>query len=118
MSYRNPYGPGRAKRWVKGSTRLPPGTAGEYRIVNKETGNPAYIGESGDLESRLNQHTRRGKARNTDKSHLYDPTRHEVVYYVAKPGATTEARREHEKRKIAEHAPPWNQDRGGSGRKR
>ena len=117
MSYENPYGSGRAKRWVKGGTRLPPGTTGEYRIVNNETGKPNYIGESGDLERRLNQHTRKGKARTTDKSHLYDPTKHEIVYQVAKPGASNEARREHEKRKIAEHAPAWNLDRGGSGRR-
>ena len=117
MSYDNPYGPGRAKRWAKGITRLPPGTAGEYRIVSKESGKPNYIGESKDLQCRLNQHTRIGKASTTDKSHLYDPTKHEIVYQVAKPDASTEARREHEKRKIAEHAPSWNLDRGGSGRR-
>ncbi len=117
MSSDNPYGPGRAKRWVKGGTRLPPGTAGEYRIVKKETGKPHYIGESGDLERRLNQHTRMGKAGTTDKSHLYDASKHEITYQVAKAGASTEARREHERRKIAEHAPSWNLDRGGSGRR-
>ena len=117
MPFDNPYGPGRAKDWVKGSTKLPAGTAGEYRIVSKETGKPTYIGESGDLESRLNQHTRRGKPRTTDKSHLYDPTKHRIAYQVARPGASTEARREHEKRKIAEHAPSWNKDGGGSGRR-
>ena len=114
----SPYGRGRPRRWVKGRTKLPPGTAGEYRIVSKETGNVEYVGESGDLEHRLNQHTRRTSRRSaTDKSGLYDPAKHEIFFQVAKPGTSTETRRAHEKRKIAEHEPSWNRDRGGSGRK-
>lgn len=114
----NPYGPGRPKRWLRGRTKLPTGTAGEYRIVSRRTGRPKYIGESGDLQRRLNEHTRRPTfATSRDKSHLYDPSKHEIVYQVAISGASTTARRTHEKNKIAEHAPSWNLDCGGSGRK-
>lgn len=57
----NPYGPGRPKRWIKGETRIPPNTAGEYRIRDKESGEVKYVGETKDLQKRLNQHTRRPK---------------------------------------------------------
>ena len=112
------YGPGRPRRWEKGKTKLPPGTAGEYRIVNKDTRDPEYIGESKDLQRRLNQHTRRTqKPTRTDKSHLYDREKHNIEFKQAKPGASSSARRKHEKTKIAQHRPSLNQDGGGSGRK-
>ena len=57
MTSRNPYEPGRPKRWKKGDTRLPPGTAGEYRILDRKTGKVKYIGEARDLQRRLYQHT-------------------------------------------------------------
>lgn len=112
------FGVGRPRRWQKHGAKLPPGTAGEYRIVSIETGKPEYIGESGDLQRRLNQHTRGSqKPSQTDKSHLFDPLKHEVRYQVAKRGASVESRREHERASIAKHRPPWNRDQGGSGRK-
>lgn len=112
------YGRGRPKHWAKHGTKLPPGTAGEYRIVNRETGKPVYIGESGDLQRRLNQHTRTSqKPSTTDKSQLYDPVKHEVRYQLAKPHTSPEDRRQHERASIAKHRPLWNRDRGGSGRK-
>lgn len=52
-----------------------------------------------------------------DKSHLFDPAKHEIVYKEAKPGASSDQRRKHEKQKIARHKPSWNDDGGGSGRK-
>lgn len=114
----NTYAPGRPKRWEKGKTKLPKGTVGEYRIVDKQTGKPEYIGESSDLQQRLNQHTRRSKKpTGTDKGHLFDPEKHRVEYKTARRGATSSARREHEKRKIAQHKPSWNKDGGGSGRR-
>ncbi len=122
MASRNPYESGRPKHWKKGDTKLPAGTAGEYRIVDKETRENKYIGESRDLQRRLNQHTRKQRCANestvnTDKSHLYDSTKHEIVYQRAKAGASTEARRKHEKQKIAKHDPSWNKNKGGGGRK-
>lgn len=114
----SPYRPGRPRRWEKGKTKLPPGSAGEYRIVDKESGKPVYIGESGNLQARLNQHTRQTQnPTRTDKSSRNNPKKHRVDYQLAKPGASTEARRKHERSKIAQHKPPWNKDAGGSGRK-
>ena len=60
---KNPYGPGRPKRWEKGKSRIPPGTAGEYRIRDKETGAVKYVGETKDLQRRLNQHTRKPRSK-------------------------------------------------------
>ena len=112
------YGVGGLKRWQKRGDKLPPDTAGEYRIVDIGTGTPQYIGESGDLQRRLNQHTRTArKPAKTDKSHLFDPLRHEIRYQVAKHGVSVESRREHERASIAKHGPPWNRDQGGSGRR-
>lgn len=53
-----------------------------------------------------------------DKSHLFDPEKHEIVYKEAKSGVSSDQRRKHEAKKIAQHNPSWNDDRGGSGRKR
>ena len=112
------YGAGRPRRWAKRGAKLPPGTAGEYRIVDTETGKPEYIGETKDLQRRLNQHTRATtKPSRTNKSDRYDSAKHEICYQVANPLASAEQRREHERASIARHRPPWNADRGGSGRK-
>lgn len=54
----SPYRPGRPKKWKKGETPIPPGTPGSYRITDKETGEIKYVGETKDLQRRLNQHTR------------------------------------------------------------
>ncbi len=56
---KNPYGPGRFKKWDKDGDKIPPDTPGEYRIQDKETGEILYIGESGELQDRLNAHTKR-----------------------------------------------------------
>lgn len=56
---KSPYGPGRFKKWDKDGEKIPPGTAGEYRIQDKKTGETLYIGESSDLQQRLNAHTKR-----------------------------------------------------------
>ncbi|MCY3701512.1 MAG: GIY-YIG nuclease family protein [Rhodospirillales bacterium] len=86
--------------------------------MDKNSGKLVYIGESGDLQSRLNQHTRQAqKPTRTDKSDLYNPKKHRVDYKLAKPDAAAEQRRKHERSKIAQHRPPWNKDGGGSGRK-
>ena len=116
----SPYGPGPPKKWKKGESKIPSGTAGEYRIKNKETGEIKYIGETKDLQRRLNQHTRRPKTEekmSKDKSDRFDSDKHEVSYKEAKPGSSPASRRAHEKTKIARHKPSWNKDRGGSGRK-
>lgn len=114
----NPYSPGRPKRWKRGETKVPPRTAGEYRLVDKTTGAPLYIGETSDVQRRLTQHTRPAqRPTRTDKSNRFDPSKHRVEFKAAKLGATTGDRRAHERSKIVQHKPPWNRDGGGSGRK-
>lgn len=97
----SPYPPGRP------SARRPPTTAGAYRIVDKATNRPLYIGETSNLRRRMGEHRRTG---------LFDPMRHYFVWKAAAPSASVAARRRAEKTQIAKHAPPLNRRGGGAGR--
>ncbi len=99
------YKPGRLNKWNptarKGSE--PPKTAGEYRI---RTGNNRmkYIGETNNLDRRINEHIKSGKIRK-------DQT---VEWQEAKGTSTSNTRRKHETGKIEKHK-PFNNKRGGGG---
>jgi len=95
-----PYAPGRP------SSAAPPDAAGEYRIKDKD-GKTKYIGETNDLKRRKKEHERSGKIEEGEK----------FLWKKAKPSATTEERRAHEKKKIEQHQPYGNKSKGGEGRK-
>lgn len=44
-----------------GEGKKPPSTPGEYRIRNEETNKIEYIGETNDLNRRMNEHKRNGR---------------------------------------------------------
>lgn len=97
------YKPGRPSR------REPPEKPGEYRYRNKETGDVEYIGESSNLSKRDSQH---------EKSD--EPFGRETHYFEWKAADGrygVESRRDHERKKIEEHNPRYNQRAGGAGRK-
>lgn len=103
-----PYKAGRPFKYDPSSGgKRPPESPGEYRIKNKN-GTTIYIGESCDLNRRMNEHIRSGK---------FDISAGDTFeYQVADKRSTSRTRREHEQQKIAEHDPLLNRSRGGEGR--
>lgn len=101
------YGPGRPCKYnpSTGSGQKPPAKPGEYRIRNSD-GELKYIGESCDLNRRMNQHIQSGKLSAGDT----------IEFKVASPDSTSQTRRLHEQQKIAQHNPPLNKSKGGEGR--
>ncbi len=83
----------------------PPHSPGEYRIRDEE-GNPKYIGETNDLDRRMNEHIRSGKLGPKDS----------FEYQRADGRSTSITRREHEREKIEKHSPYMNRSHGGEGR--
>lgn len=104
------YAAGRPKKYnpTTGEGHKPPQTAGEYRIRSKN-GTLEYIGETNNLNRRMNEHLRSGKL----------PTGKcggTIEWQTADPHSTSESRRVHERIKIAKHLPRGNKSIGGEGR--
>ena len=87
------------------------GRAGEYRMRAKceEGGAVVYSGEADKFGRRLNEHMRRGKLKDAAPGSCV------VEYKEADGRSTSRTRREHERRKIAQHSPALNLSRGGEG---
>ncbi|MEG2137077.1 MAG: GIY-YIG nuclease family protein [Oscillospiraceae bacterium] len=87
----------------------PPQQPGEYRIRNG-TGELVYVGETCNLRRRMQEHIHTGKlpvcAGGTST----------LEFQVADGRSTSSTRREHERQKIAQHAPLLNRSGGGEGR--
>ncbi len=90
------------------SQKEPPSQAGVYRIIDKESGEILYIGETSNLRRRKKEHLKSGK---------YDPEFHVFAWQLADAESTSEDRREVERKKIDRHEPSENKRRGGGGRK-
>lgn len=103
------YKPGRPSKFcpttLAGSK--PPSQPGEYRIRDS-AGAIAYVGETCDLNRRMQQHIRSGKLSHRDSSTF--------EYKVADSHSTSAQRRAHERQKIREHQPYLNRSGGGEGR--
>lgn len=108
------YKQGRPKKFdpYSGGGSLPPAKAGEYRIRAKDEhdGAVVYIGETDNIRRRINEHMRRGKLKDAAPGSCV------VEYKEADGRSTSRTRREHERRKIAQHSPALNLSRGGEGR--
>lgn len=106
------YKKGRPCKYIPATKkgRIPPKTAGEYRICTAR-GKIVYIGETCNLYRRMQEHIRSGKivlrGRNVST----------FLYQVASAESTSTSRREHEKKKIRKHKPKKNKSSGGEGRK-
>lgn len=105
------YKPGRPTKYdpSTGHGTKPPASAGEYRIRNSQ-GSLVYIGETNNLNRRMNEHIRTGKLATGAGPHSI------IEYKVASADSTSATRRAHEQQKIAQHNPALNKSRGGEGR--
>ncbi len=90
------------------SRQQPSASPGEYRWRNRETGGVDYVGETSNLSRRKNQHERSDKPVSSD-THHYE-------WQHADGRSTSNTRREHERSKIEQHKPSFNQRSGGGGR--
>lgn len=97
------YKPGRP------SKQPPPSKPGEYRWINKETGEVDYYGEASNLKRREYQHERSDKPVSRET--------HDFAWKQADGRFSVEKRREHERQKIEQLQPKLNQRAGGAGRK-
>jgi hypothetical protein len=86
-----------------------PNKPGAERWVSKKTGKVVYQGESSNIGNRIAQQKR-------DKM-PYIRGNYEAQYKVADGRSTSNTRRQHEKKKIAEHNPRFNKSSGGEGRR-
>lgn len=84
---------------------LPPHAPGEYRFRDQNA-SIMYIGETNDLNRRMQEHIRSGKLK----------AGYTVEFQVADGRSSSGTRREHERAKIAQHDPKLNRSRGGEGR--
>lgn len=102
--------PGRMRETdkIKGKDSPIPHKPGEYRHINKKTGDIEYIGQTNDLRKRQQEHERNGKL---DTSTQY------VAYKEAKPNATKDDLLKTEKDHIEHHKPTGNKYKGGNGRR-
>ena len=105
------YKPGRLNKFnpTTGTGQKPPAKPGEYRIRDA-SGALTYIGETNHLARRTGEHIRSGKL-STGQGGAGT-----IEYKVANGRSTSNARREHERQKIAQHQPPLNKPKGGKGR--
>lgn len=87
----------------------PPQKPGEYRIRD-ESDKIVYVGETNNLLRRMNEHCRSGKMSNQEGRYTFE-------WKVADGRSTSATRREHERKKIEEHAPKMNRSKGGEGRR-
>lgn len=103
------YKSGRPSKYnpISGSGRRPPSCPGEYRI--RDNANKiAYVGETNNLNRRMNEHIRNGK--------LSEGTGVSFEWKAADRRSTSRTRRMHEQVKIKQHQPEWNRSKGGEGR--
>ncbi|MCR5624286.1 MAG: GIY-YIG nuclease family protein [Lachnospiraceae bacterium] len=105
------YKPGRPnKYWPETHTgNYPPELPGEYRIRNI-MGVITYVGETNNLRRRMYQHLRNGKLANGMNAGG------SFEWQVADGRSVSDTRREHERKKIAQHNPAYNKSKGGEGR--
>ncbi|MCR5520943.1 MAG: GIY-YIG nuclease family protein [Lachnospiraceae bacterium] len=105
------YKPGRPAKYTPetGQGKCPPRAPGEYRIRNKD-GILTYVGETGNLYVRLEQHQRYGKLSNGQNAGG------SFEWKQADRRSSSATRRVHERAKIAQHKPPMNGSCGGEGR--
>lgn len=103
------YKSGRPNKYIptSGSGRKPPSRPGEYRIRDNSN-RITYVGETNNLNRRLNEHIRKGK--------LSEGTGVSFEWKAADRRSTSRTRRLHEQAKIKQHRPEWNRSRGGEGR--
>lgn len=102
------YKPGRPSKYNPASDtgKEPPHSPGEYRIRSTDS-TIVYIGETNDLNRRMNEHIRSGKLPRDGST---------IEYQTADSRSTSRTRRIHEQQKIAEHNPSLNKSKGGEGR--
>lgn len=93
---------------IKGKDSTIPNKPGEYRHINKNTGEVEYVGQTNDLRKRQQEHARNGKL---------DTNEQKVAYSVAKPDATKDDLLKTEKDHIKRHNPSGNTYEGGNGRR-
>ena len=86
-----------------------PNQPGAERWVSKKTGKVVYQGESSNVGNRI-------AAQKRDKK-PYTRGNYEAQYKVADGRSTSKTRREHERKKIAQHKPRFNKSSGGEGRR-
>jgi excinuclease UvrABC nuclease subunit len=86
----------------------PPCVPGEYRFRNKRTGKIDYIGETRNLKRRKLEHDRSEKS--------ISSSTHDFEYKLADGRSTSNSRRKHEKSKIEQYNPRYNERSGGAGR--
>lgn len=103
-------GPGRMRETdkVRGGDCDTPHAPGVYRIRDKATGEVVYIGQTGDIRTRLQQHERSGR---------FDPGTQKAAYGVARKGASPQELCDTEKFHIGRHKPSGNKTMGGNGRR-
>lgn len=101
------YKPGRYTK-VRPGEKIP-NKPGAERWVSKKTGKVVYQGESSNVGNRI-------AAQKRDKM-PYTRGNYEAQYKVADGRSTSKTRREHERKKIAQHKPRFNKSSGGEGRR-
>ena len=101
------YKPGRPTKYrpSTGEGTEPPHKPGEYRIRDGN-GSIQYIGETCDLDRRMNEHIKTGKLAEG----------YSFEYQKADGRSSSATRREHERQKIEQHSPALNRSGGGEGR--
>ena len=104
------YQAGRPKKYnpTTGAGNKPPKLPGEYRICSAD-GTINYIGETNNLNRRMNEHLRSGKLPTGKLGGT-------IEWQPADINSTSVSRRSHERIKIAKHLPRGNKSRGGEGR--
>lgn len=105
------YKPGRPSKYNPSTKegKEPPHKAGEYRI--RDSSNQiTYVGETNDLNRRMNEHVHTGKCRTGKNADTFE-------YKEADRRSTSKTRRTHEQKKIKQHNPPLNKSKGGEGRR-
>jgi len=102
--------PGRMKESdeIKGKNCSIPEKPGEYRHINRNTGEIEYVGQTDNLRKRQQEHARNGKL-NTENQY--------VAYKEAKANATKDDLLNTEKDHIKRHNPSGNKTEGGNGRR-
>ena len=105
------YKPGRPFKYnpTTGQGKKPSSLPGEYRIKN-DSGKITYIGETNNLNRRINEHIRSGKL---PCGEGHNST---VEYKIADGRSNSRTRRIHEQQKINQHQPALNKSKGGEGR--
>lgn len=91
------------------SKQTPPSKPGEYKAVNKKTGEVKYVGTTNNLKRRIEEHKRSGD--------LTGLSRCDIKWKQADGRFSPEARYDHEKKTIERLNPQLNKRAGGGGRR-